>query len=738
MHTVAAAGLGYMVYTKYNNVLYDAADSGVCGVTVGGSIKATGCREKDDSYQYDPAAIAAGTAVWADATYPMKNITVKAETIEAHATNTCAAYANGFAYRVDIGGRAQGSDWNYDFVNCSVDVDTIFSSSVSNTSFATGFIYHGYGTFENCTVNAKTIKSASSNKHAGTVGFNYMFLPITSYYAGESAGNLEKCSVTAESLVANGSESAEVYGLCAAVFGKQYYQVEGNVENCTVKIGDIDISASACNSALLISDNYDCKISENNVTISESVARALGLVFDVTQASDSTETGTYLLYTANEDSGRGRATAETSSDWESGNTVTLLSNGGTVSSVNDIFCRYDNGNTENGTLWKIASSIQYYTVSYDLNGGTVENENDCAAKTVASGEAIIVAAAPTKDDYNFNGWSDGTTTYQPGETLTVAGDVTLTAQWTKISSGDSFGETTYYTLSYESNGGTSYSDELYSSGATVKLDKVPSRENHTFTGWYADETLTERITEIKMNSDKTVYAGWDRTGVPDWLNGEDHFAYVIGYGDGLVRPTDSISRAEVATIFFRLLKQEIRDQYLTTANNFTDVNEGDWYDMAVSTMTSLGILKGRTDTTFEPNAPITRAEFAAVCARFDTNRRNADSNFTDIGSHWAREEIERACALGWINGYEDGTFRPDQYITRAEAMTMINRVLNRMPETEGDLLPGMNTWPDNQPGAWYYLAVQEATNSHEFTHKGEIYESWTVLADDPDWMRYQD
>ena len=143
--TVAAAGLGYMVYTKYNNVLYNAADSGVCGVTVGGSIKATGCREKDDSYQYDPAAIAAGTAVWADATYPMKNITVKAETIEAHATNTCAAYANGFAYRVDIGGRAQGSDWNYDFVNCSVDVDTIFSSSVSNTSFATGFIYHGYG-----------------------------------------------------------------------------------------------------------------------------------------------------------------------------------------------------------------------------------------------------------------------------------------------------------------------------------------------------------------------------------------------------------------------------------------------------------------------------------------------------------------------------------------------------------------------------------------------------------------
>ena len=293
------------------------------------------------------------------------------------------------------------------------------------------------------------------------------------------------------------------------------------------------------------------------------------------------------------------------------------------------------------------------------------------------------------------------------------------------------------TLHYESNGGTEYTDERYDRNTVVQLDKVPSREGYTFTGWYADKGLTERITSIKMTSNKTVYAGWELTGVPDWLNGKDHFAYVIGYDDGMVRPLDNISRAEVATIFFRLLKPEVRDQYLTTTNNFTDVNEGDWYNTAISTMTSLGILKGRTDTAFEPNVPITRAEFAVICARFDTSKRDGDSNFTDIVSHWAKAEIERACVIGWLNGYEDGTFRPDKQITRAEAMTMINRVLNRLPETEDDLLPGMNVWTDNQPGTWYYLAVQEATNSHDFTSKNGIHEHWTKLTDDPNWEQYQ-
>lgn len=307
----------------------------------------------------------------------------------------------------------------------------------------------------------------------------------------------------------------------------------------------------------------------------------------------------------------------------------------------------------------------------------------------------------------------------------------------KTSSGDNpGGGTTYYPLHYESNGGTEYKDERYASGTTVSLDKVPTREGHVFTGWYADEALTEKITSIKMASNKTVYAGWRASAVPDMLNGDDHFAYVIGYTDGTVRPLANISRAEVATIFFRLLTAEVRDGNLTSTNTFEDVTEDMWYNTPISTMAKLSIVTGRIETTFDPDAPITRAEFAAICARFDTGLTNGDSDFTDISGHWAEAEIERAASLGWIMGYPDGTFLPNQYITRAEAMTIINRVLCRIPEDESGLLDGMNIWPDNNSGDWYYLAVQEATNSHEYVHKGEIYETWAKLTEDPDWKRY--
>ena len=294
-----------------------------------------------------------------------------------------------------------------------------------------------------------------------------------------------------------------------------------------------------------------------------------------------------------------------------------------------------------------------------------------------------------------------------------------------------------YTLHYESNGGTSYKDESYSSGTTVTLDKAPVRESYTFTGWYADKALTNKITSVTMTSDKTVYAGWVATGVPDMLNGDDHDAYVIGYPDGNVRPQGNISRAETATIFFRLLKADTRDGNLTAENAFADVVDGQWFNKAVSTMAKLGIVKGRSAESFAPDAPITRAEFAAICARFNTKPTNTSDSFSDISGHWAEAEIERAVAFGWIAGYPDGTFRPDTYITRAEAMTMINRVLCRMPQDEKDLLSTMVVWPDNKPTDWYYLAVQEATNSHEFERKGAVNEKWTKLTSAPDWTRYQ-
>lgn len=294
-----------------------------------------------------------------------------------------------------------------------------------------------------------------------------------------------------------------------------------------------------------------------------------------------------------------------------------------------------------------------------------------------------------------------------------------------------------YTLHYESNGGTSYKDESYSSGTTVTLDKAPVRESYTFTGWYADKALTDKITNVKMTGNKTVYAGWEATGVPDMLNGDDHYAYVVGYSDGTVRPNANISRAEVATIFFRLLKKEVRDGNLTTENIFADVTNGQWHNKAISTMAKLGIVKGRRADSFAPDASITRAEFAAICARFNTKPVENSGSFSDISGHWAENEIERAAAFGWISGYPDGTFRPDARITRAEAMTMINRVLCRMPQSKSDLLDSMVTWPDNKPSDWHYLAVQEATNSHDFNRQGEVGESWTKLTSVPDWKRYQ-
>ena len=323
----------------------------------------------------------------------------------------------------------------------------------------------------------------------------------------------------------------------------------------------------------------------------------------------------------------------------------------------------------------------------------------------------------------------------------IVKDATVTAAFTNTKDSSSGGgggsHTTKYTLHYESNGGTTYKDERYSSGTVVTLDKVPIRESYTFTGWYADKELTQKISSIKMTSDKTVYAGWKATGVPDILNGDNHYAYVIGYPDGNVRPQGNISRAETATIFFRLLKEEVRDGNLTAENTFTDVTDGQWHNKAISTMAKLGVVKGRNAEAFDPDAPITRAEFATICARFDKTQISTSSNFTDISGHWAEKYIERAATLGWIAGYSDGTFRPSNYITRAEAMTMINRVLCRMPQSADDLLNDMTVWPDNHPTDWHYLAVQEATNSHDFDRKGEVNEKWTKLTNGSDWRQYQ-
>lgn len=306
-------------------------------------------------------------------------------------------------------------------------------------------------------------------------------------------------------------------------------------------------------------------------------------------------------------------------------------------------------------------------------------------------------------------------------------------------------ETPKFTLKYESNGGTAFEDETYNKGKLVKIDKVPEREGYIFEGWYSDEALTKKVTSITVAADITLYAAWteiieplDPHPVPEMLNGDDHFAYINGYTDGTVRPNSNITRAEVATIFFRLLKDDVRDKYLTKENVFEDVSEDDWYNTAISTMANAGVVKGRFETVFAPEEYITRAEFTTICARFDETNSTINNIFTDIDLHWASEYILEAVAYGWVEGYEDYTFRPDQFIERAEAITLINRVLNRIPRNKAALLDGMMTWSDNSnENAWYYVAIQEAANSHMCTREETGYETWTELTEARDWTVYE-
>ena len=221
------------------------------------------------------------------------------------------------------------------------------------------------------------------------------------------------------------------------------------------------------------------------------------------------------------------------------------------------------------------------------------------------------------------------------------------------------------------------------------------------------------------------------------LNTADHYAYIIGYPGGEVKPNGDITRAETATIFFRMLTDESRDAMWSTKNSFTDVNEGDWFNNAVSTMENSGIIKGYPDGSFKPNGKITRAEFAAMAIRFFKVEKAGEAKYTDTAGHWAEADIGKAHARGLITGYPDGTFRPDQPITRAEAIAVINRMLGRAPHKE-HMLSDMLVWTDNMDkNAWYYADVQEATNSHEYTLNADGSETWVRLMTAPDWSRYE-
>jgi len=413
--------------------------------------------------------------------------------------------------------------------------------------------------------------------------------------------------------------------------------------------------------------------------------------------------------------------------------------------------------------------LKQYVLHYDANGGTDTMEN----QTFPHGQAHpLEKCAFSREGYRFVGWATepaGEVKYEDQTNIKLDEEfpnlkddnegVTLYAVWEEQS----------VTLSYEPNDAelgsvSSASETVDAVTGTAKGSTAQPKSGAKFDGWYsADGTLlSTNLAFVPTRADGAVWQGTtyyahfsakrspstpstpakpDETKptlapIPEMLNGEDHYAYLLGYEDGTVRPNGSISRAEVATVLFRLLKDDVRMQNLTKDNAYSDVSDTAWYAAAVSTLSKMGVISGYPDGTFRPNAPITRAEFAAMIARFDETAKSADTPFTDISGHWAENAIGKAYGNGWVEGSSKTVFCPESNLTRAETATLLNRVLHRLPEKESDLLANQIVWPDNPETFWGYLAIQEATNSHEYERKADgVHETQTAKRENRDWSK---
>lgn len=396
-------------------------------------------------------------------------------------------------------------------------------------------------------------------------------------------------------------------------------------------------------------------------------------------------------------------------------------------------------------LWKdnVPPETETFTLRFDTNGGS-----SIEAITMESDSVVdLTAYRPSRSGYRFDGWFSDEALTDVVESITLTEDTTVFAKWTRLSGGSGGSSVTRYTLAFETNGGTSIDSVLKFQNVTVDLSKyITTRAGYSFDGWYTDEALTNRVTSIKITADTTLYAKWtegeggevdEPNYHPDILTTE-HIAYITGRDEGIIAPQENLTRAEAAVIFFRLLTDDMRAEAMTYESHFSDVATSDWFNTAVSTLVNLEVLNGRTEDRFAPDEPITRAELTTIVARLSEAKYEGEDLFTDIAGHWAQQYINIAASINWVTG-DDGKFRPDDHITRAEVMTLINRALNRLPETADDLLDGMILWSDNSnESSWYYIAVQEATNSHNFEMKPDgVHEKWTELTENPDWFEMQ-
>ena len=404
-----------------------------------------------------------------------------------------------------------------------------------------------------------------------------------------------------------------------------------------------------------------------------------------------------------------------------------------------------------GTKYTLKEGGVNFTAQWDANKYTVKFEKNSsnAAGTMADQSFTYDEAAKalrknafSRVGYTFNGWNtkkDGSDTAYTDEALVrnltaeANGAVTLYAQW----------NINLYPFVFDSQDGSAVPTQTVAHGSTATKPADPTRSGYWFVGWYTDTTFTKLYDfSTPVTGPTTVYAGWTMIVLPSTitkktpkLNTYDHFAYVQGYPDGTVKPEGNITRAETAAILFRLMDNSSRKTYLSTKSGFRDVTAGSWYNTYVATLNNAGVITDSANGYFRPNEAITRAELAAMLASF-TEKTRAANYFDDVSAnHWAAKAIAICAKLGWITGYPDGSFRPDRNVTRAELMAMINRATGRAPKSADAFLPGMKTWSDNTADKWYYLDVQEATNSHSYAVSPT--ELWTALTAAPDWSRYE-
>lgn len=411
-----------------------------------------------------------------------------------------------------------------------------------------------------------------------------------------------------------------------------------------------------------------------------------------------------------------------------------------------------------------------YTLHYDANGGTGKMDD----QIFQHGQILpLNGCTYSREGYDFMGWSTSKNNVKKFDNkaevgfsslLQTSGEPKDNAEATLYAVWQERDVTLNYASSDESLGTVSNASETIRA-ATGKPtgSTAQAKSGARFDGWYsADGTLlSPKLTFVPTKADgvwqgTTYYARFSAqrrpstpstpakpddtkitlAPIPEMLNGKDHYAYLLGYEDGTVRPNGNISRAEVATVLFRLLKDDVRTQNLTKDNAYSDVPDTAWYSTAVSTLSKMGVISGYPDGTFRPNAPITRAEFAAMIARFDETAKSADTPFTDISGHWAENAIGKAYGNGWVEGSSKTVFCPESNLTRAETATLLNRVLHRLPEKESDLLANQIAWPDNPETFWGYLTIQEATNSHEYERKADgVHETQTAKRENRDWSK---